>query len=45
VEGGNGKLSEILADSAKGFGAEIRLNSKVAEIQYDTNKKPVAVKL
>lgn len=29
VEGGNGRLSEILANSAKGMGAEIRVNSKV----------------
>ncbi len=43
VEGGNGKLSDILADSARGFGAEIKLNSKVKEIVYDNNKKPVAV--
>ena len=45
MEGGNGRLSEILAKSAIDDGATIKLNSKVEEILYDSKNKPVAVKL
>jgi len=34
-----------LADSARSFGAEIKLNSKVDEILYDGKDSPVGVKL
>jgi phytoene dehydrogenase-like protein len=45
VEGGNGRLSEILAKNAVDLGATVRLNAKVEEILYDGSDSPVAVKL
>lgn len=38
VEGGNGRLSEILAESAKQKGATIQLNSKVEQILFNGQK-------
>ena len=45
VEGGNGRLSEILAKNAVDLGAEVRVNSKVDEILYDGTDSPVGVRL
>ncbi len=45
VEGGNGRLSEILAENARALGADIKVNSKVDEIIYDGNNSPAAVRL
>jgi phytoene dehydrogenase-like protein len=44
VEGGNGRLSEILRDIYLEKGGELRLNCAVDKILYD-GKKPVAVRL
>jgi phytoene dehydrogenase-like protein len=38
VEGGMGKLSQCIAESAKGFGAEIVTNAVVKKILYEGNK-------
>lgn len=42
VEGGNGKLSSILAQSAESYGATIRVNAAVRTILY-SDKKPIGV--
>lgn len=44
VEGGNGKLSQILGDSAKAYGATIRTNAEVKQILYE-GSKPIGVEL
>ena len=44
VEGGNGKLSEILAGSAKAYGTTIRTDCEVKQIIYEDNK-PIGVEL
>ena len=45
TEGGNGRLSEILAQSSREEGAEIRVNARVEEILYDGQESPVGVRV